>query len=568
MITILKYMILIIERINVHIQDNAIQKSNFISSGFNYLKGFVVISKKDSRIFSPCWKIYNELLFNKAKQPLFTIGEIQEFKNNKFNEIIEKINSDSWIYGFQENPMVYGIIKSQFCLNYFEKLVFSRLFEADHIYFNNDLIKRETLLVNKMIKKISIAINESILFIHDKFKNDIFKYFFKTKEKANDWKNKKKSLFQWRGKWCVLDEFLADNTKKFKIANHYTSILSRPILSTIFDLKRSVPNFKNYDPSELFTDTKLQSFFDMNINNDSFSFDNSEKIELFDSEKEKNDTKTLKSMIYSINKDFQEFSGNYSILEKEMSSIMKINEKNSNKILFSISDHFVNSYNKVNSNTNVFEVCRVKITDHTGGKLLINNKEIIFIHYYPDKITTEILCDGALFKKKNSLIKDSNFIIIIDIINNLKFIHKRRYYYRKNSLEIFTNDNKSYFFKFSKKDDRDVFWYNINLIFSKLAYQFSNKSLNSTFDFALDAKKNSKLLSKLSEDWSNYKISNFEYLMTLNSLAGRSYNDLSQYPVFPWVINDYSSDVIDLNNKAFYRDLSKPMGMIVKIYNI
>ncbi len=28
--------------------------------------------------------------------------------------------------------------------------------------------------------------------------------------------------------------------------------------------------------------------------------------------------------------------------------------------------------------------------------------------------------------------------------------------------------------------------------------------------------------------------SNFEYLMQLNTLAGRSYNDLSQYPVFPW----------------------------------
>ena len=31
--------------------------------------------------------------------------------------------------------------------------------------------------------------------------------------------------------------------------------------------------------------------------------------------------------------------------------------------------------------------------------------------------------------------------------------------------------------------------------------------------------------------------------MHLNTLAGRSYNDLMQYPVFPWVIADYDNPV-------------------------
>lgn len=38
-------------------------------------------------------------------------------------------------------------------------------------------------------------------------------------------------------------------------------------------------------------------------------------------------------------------------------------------------------------------------------------------------------------------------------------------------------------------------------------------------------------------------ISNFEYLMHLNTIAGRTYNDLMQYPVFPWVLADYQSEV-------------------------
>lgn len=58
------------------------------------------------------------------------------------------------------------------------------------------------------------------------------------------------------------------------------------------------------------------------------------------------------------------------------------------------------------------------------------------------------------------------------------------------------------------------------------------------------------------------EISNFDYLMALNTISGRSFNDLCQYPVFPWVIADYTSGTIDLSDPATYRDLSKPMGAL------
>lgn len=35
----------------------------------------------------------------------------------------------------------------------------------------------------------------------------------------------------------------------------------------------------------------------------------------------------------------------------------------------------------------------------------------------------------------------------------------------------------------------------------------------------------------LPQKWVYREISNFEYLMQLNTIAGRTYNDLSQYPV-------------------------------------
>lgn len=64
----------------------------------------------------------------------------------------------------------------------------------------------------------------------------------------------------------------------------------------------------------------------------------------------------------------------------------------------------------------------------------------------------------------------------------------------------------------------------------------------------------------IQDRWIRGEISNYDYLMALNTISGRSFNDLCQYPVFPWVIADYSSLNLDLTNPAVYRDLSKPMG--------
>jgi len=93
--------------------------------------------------------------------------------------------------------------------------------------------------------------------------------------------------------------------------------------------------------------------------------------------------------------------------------------------------------------------------------------------------------------------------------------------------------------------------------------------------------------SGLTQRWINREISNFEYLMYLNTIAGkeippiiyskfkyiictflgRSYNDLSQYPVFPWILADYTSDVLDLTDPKSFRDLSKPIGCVSSIFD-
>ena len=54
-------------------------------------------------------------------------------------------------------------------------------------------------------------------------------------------------------------------------------------------------------------------------------------------------------------------------------------------------------------------------------------------------------------------------------------------------------------------------------------------------------------------DWRAGRASNFEYLMFLNREAGRSFQDLTQYPVMPWVVADYASATLDLDDPATFR---------------
>ena len=69
-------------------------------------------------------------------------------------------------------------------------------------------------------------------------------------------------------------------------------------------------------------------------------------------------------------------------------------------------------------------------------------------------------------------------------------------------------------------------------------------------------------IDKYTKLWSEGAISNYEYLIILNSAANRTRLDYSQYPVFPWIITDFESKVLRLNDNSIYRNLSKPIGAL------
>ena len=69
--------------------------------------------------------------------------------------------------------------------------------------------------------------------------------------------------------------------------------------------------------------------------------------------------------------------------------------------------------------------------------------------------------------------------------------------------------------------------------------------------------------SGLVEKWRTRTITNFEFLMELNKFAGRTYDDLAQDPIFPWVLSNYRLG-------PFLKEISLNSVMLMEreVYNI
>ncbi|KAI9684831.1 MAG: hypothetical protein M1829_000206 [Trizodia sp. TS-e1964] len=154
-------------------------------------------------------------------------------------------------------------------------------------------------------------------------------------------------------------------------------------------------------------------------------------------------------------------------------------------------------------------------------------------------------------------------------------ISKRHFLFRDVAIEIFFTDGRSYLLTANTPDLRNGLYLKL---FGKAPHVNGTSSASHHEElWRLDSLKSNDVIpqsltskfanvfSLASSDpttrkWIKGEISNFHYLMLVNTMAGRTFNDLTQYPVFPWVIADYTSEELDLTNPRTFRDLSKPMG--------
>jgi len=155
--------------------------------------------------------------------------------------------------------------------------------------------------------------------------------------------------------------------------------------------------------------------------------------------------------------------------------------------------------------------------------------------------------DGTFFMNNSDIYFDGSQSKSVGFaLNTLEMVLHRSYLHIDSGLEFFLVSRRSYFVYFNKGDRDRV----LRFLKSCSPPQLRILQMGSPKD----------IVDQFLNEWMKGAISNYEYLININFLSGRSFNDLSQYPVFPWVLSDYSSKEIDLNNPLVYRDFSKPVG--------
>ena len=127
--------------------------------------------------------------------------------------------------------------------------------------------------------------------------------------------------------------------------------------------------------------------------------------------------------------------------------------------------------------------------------------------------------------------------------SDINKLYKRRWRHRSLGFEVFTTNNKSIFLTFDSEEIR-------------------NSILNSVLVYLTPECETENSVENMMLKWQLHEISNYEYLMYLNSAAYRTFSDFTQYPVFPWVLSNYDSEELDLNDPDNFRDLTKPVGAL------
>ena len=182
------------------------------------------------------------------------------------------------------------------------------------------------------------------------------------------------------------------------------------------------------------------------------------------------------------------------------------------------------------------EVMEIMTEQVLAGTVLLTNRHIYF---HPKKRTGGFLVKPDEFRNKRWQ------------LSKLTECYSRRYLLQNCGIELFFSDSPELFFAFNTKKESHRFFRHLK----KQSLPSLNMSLSLSPSYIFQH-------SKWTELWKKRSISNFEYLMRLNIIAGRSYNDITQYPVFPWVLSDYESETLDLSDPKVYRDLSKPVGAL------
>ena len=505
--------------------------------------------------------IFSEMLHDNRGEPLLNSKDLESFRNERYINFAELLEHKDWKNGFLENSELRKNINN-------------------HFYLLNDYIKivetRIKLIKNSLKEESYEKCIEDILNLLPEYEKELQKYsnnsLERNKKIKNIYKRFKKQSFTWYGYWSDRKLFFQNTNKlKLKLMNHLTKTLMKPVLVPILDVSYYLPKFSGYNPSTLFNldkETKSSKFKLIMDIDKTLKASESNIKEIKKSLIDKNEENYLRLIYTKTNPELSE-------------SLQKI----ADNLDFGKEEEFAVIQKDKNSKVDriYYLSCLVKTSHHIKGVCFIDNENLNFKVFFNQKTGNAMsgvevgfttndedydherhTCFGSYFIYHP---KDKDLYKISIKYSDIKWIFRRRYYYQDSALEIFTTTNKTFYFNFKYAKNREEV---IKEIIKKLndpAKIIDDlKEPKDNYDNVIgfeniavtDSKKGKKIkLSKKIDLWKEWKITNYELLMWLNIYGNRSFNDLSQYPVFPWILRNYR----DVNKKQL-RDLSLPMGMM------
>ena len=530
-----------------------------------------------------------------------------EFHGNEVNLANELFEKTLEIYKKnRENPDNRSIIRSYYDIN------------------KNENDTDEGILDEK--NKVKEKIKELIPFVQTQIKQYSNTSFLTEKKRRNNYKKMKKRLFSWRGFWSNRYLFFKHpEYLKVKVKNHFTKEMVKPLFSPVLDINYYLPNFKKFDKNKLFNNDNYDyniyldideildggSNSNMNIINDNdnknkekndvFMMDYKKRISINSYYNKSNHNGKIHGIkniygfnylecLYKLNYEgiweiYNDYNDQRLSVDKKDINTVDMNDSFQNQISSEIlknkSSNLSMLEGKLQSETNNHNLncCIVKPTHHIKGNIITKNNFFIFLYEDNTNKTIEMIqeesendinfdkdmgcCYGSFFKNHK---KDKDNTAFYLEYSNIKYMFIRFYYYQETGIEIYTDTNKSYFLNFKTKDDMHIFLDDIlsnasNLTFREIKTE-NKRTLGYERSSVITPKKKSYHVMNKIDEWQNYMISTLEYLMWLNIYSGRSFNDLTQYPVIPWIISNYQSEQLQ-HNKNNRRDLTLPMGMMV-----
>ena len=538
---------------------------------------------------------------NKTNLPVLTKEKLDQLALSQYVTVVENFNKQEIVENFYENQKLKN--KIDISLYNYDKL--KKVFEQREI----DKLQKND--------EYDYKYKTEIILLLPKYEKELMKHSNNLLEKNIKYKNmykiSKKNSFTWLGSWTDKKLFFENNEiLKQKVINHLTKNFMKSILAPIYDISYYLPEFSGFKIENLFNKNKNGN----NLYNISLDIDKILKNSDISKKNEKNENIVDKKSKEQKKENYQR-----DIYNKSNPELAKGYLKIANHLDFGKEEEFFfiekqndseeNPRNSLKSKKNkYFLCCLVKPSHHIKGVVFIDDNKLVFKVFLNQKTGNEMTNVEIGFTKEDDDFdserqtcfgsyfichpKDKDLYKISIKYNDINYLFRRRYYYKNSGLEIFTRYNKSFYLNFKYEEDREK---TINEIILKLndCSKILNdlKNTKDSFDNIIGYEnnilaKNKKLkktkiskISKKIELWKNWEISNFELIMWLNIFSNRSYNDLSQYPVFPWLLLDYEDPITlesSINEEEEnsetkikesgnillekYRDMGTPMGLL------